>query len=291
MIHTRASVLMWCVSVYNARVCMRACRLYVISPSANPVLSPELQAKATVVDFTVTMSGLEDQLLSRVVQHEQKTLEDQLRGVYTDITANTKALQELNDTLLKRLSQSQGNLLDDTTLMTVLADIKQRSITVQNKLKSASDTRTVLTEKRELYRPVAVVGSVLFFTIQDVSRVNAMYQTSLQQFMELFGRALTTSEPNATAKQRIVNIIHTATSVITTTIVRGLYNDHKLLFKFLYLLKLSSQYGLLPADVVMLVGSPAGASPPASGQSKPFGWLPGEVCLDADLSCHVGMIS
>lgn len=96
-------------------------RLYVISSSPNPQLSPELQAKATVVDFTVTMQGLEDQLLSQVVQSEQRSLEDQLRAVYTDITANTKALSGLNDTLLKRLAQSQGNLLDDTTLMTVLA--------------------------------------------------------------------------------------------------------------------------------------------------------------------------
>lgn len=92
-----------------------------ISSSPNPQLSPELQAKATVVDFTVTMQGLEDQLLSQVVQSEQRSLEDQLRAVYTDITANTKALSGLNDTLLKRLAQSQGNLLDDTTLMTVLA--------------------------------------------------------------------------------------------------------------------------------------------------------------------------
>lgn len=67
------------------------------------------------------MQGLEDQLLSQVVQSEQRSLEDQLRAVYTDITANTKALSGLNDTLLKRLAQSQGNLLDDTTLMTVLA--------------------------------------------------------------------------------------------------------------------------------------------------------------------------
>ena len=91
-----------------------------MTSAANPSLSPELQAKATVVDFTVTAAGLEDQLLSTVVQHEQRTLDEQLRGVYADIAANSAALVQLNDALLKRLSQSQGNLLDDTTLMAVL---------------------------------------------------------------------------------------------------------------------------------------------------------------------------
>lgn len=98
-------------------------RLYLVTPSASPVLSPELQTMTAVVDFTVTSQGLEDQLLSRVVLHEQKSLDDQLRAVYTEINNNTKSLVQLNETLLKRLTQSQGNLLDDSTLMTVLSGV------------------------------------------------------------------------------------------------------------------------------------------------------------------------
>ena len=92
-----------------------------MSLNPNPLLSPELQAKTTVIDFTVTLQGLEEQVLANVIQHEQRLLEDQLRAVYADIALNTASLSVLNDTLLKRLAQSQGNLLDDVTLMTVLA--------------------------------------------------------------------------------------------------------------------------------------------------------------------------
>ena len=41
----------------------------------NPMFSPELQAKTTLIDFTVTQKGLEEQLLGRVIGKEQKALE------------------------------------------------------------------------------------------------------------------------------------------------------------------------------------------------------------------------
>lgn len=45
-------------------------RLYMTSRLANPHFSPELAAKTTIIDFTVTQGGLEQQLLSRLIQKE-----------------------------------------------------------------------------------------------------------------------------------------------------------------------------------------------------------------------------
>lgn len=42
---------------------------------ANPHYKPEMQAQATLINFTVTRDGLEDQLLAEVVAKERPDLE------------------------------------------------------------------------------------------------------------------------------------------------------------------------------------------------------------------------
>lgn len=86
----------------------------------NPSFSPELSAKTTIIDFTVTQGGLEQQLLGRVLSKEQRSLEESLNNLLADVNFNKKDLQRLEKNLLERLTQSKGNLLDDTELMDVL---------------------------------------------------------------------------------------------------------------------------------------------------------------------------
>ena len=55
---------------YNPRF-----RLILHTKLANPHYQPELQAQATLINFTVTRDGLEDQLLAAVVSMERPDLE------------------------------------------------------------------------------------------------------------------------------------------------------------------------------------------------------------------------
>ena len=62
----------------SAHVCLYAC---VQTRLSNPHFRPEVQAQCTLVNFTVTSAGLEDQLLACVVQHEMPGLEDEMKQV------------------------------------------------------------------------------------------------------------------------------------------------------------------------------------------------------------------
>ena len=50
-------------------------RMIIQTKLANPHYKPEIQAQATLINFTVTRDGLEDQLLAEVVAKERPDLE------------------------------------------------------------------------------------------------------------------------------------------------------------------------------------------------------------------------
>ena len=99
----------------------------------------ELCAQVQVVNFTVTIGGLEQQLLGRVVQKERYELEEQRQKLVEEVNSNQKLLKVLEDDLLFRLASSTGNLLDDVELIEVLQKTKQTGIEVGEKLDLRQD--------------------------------------------------------------------------------------------------------------------------------------------------------
>ena len=75
----------------------------------------------------------------------------------------------------------QGNLLDDTELIQVLATTKATAAEVTEKLAGANETDRQIRMACEEFRPVASRATLIYFLIADFSVVNCMYQTSLPQ--------------------------------------------------------------------------------------------------------------
>jgi len=226
---------------------------------ANPHFSPELAAKTTIIDFTVTQGGLEQQLLARLIGKEQKQLEDQLQQIQEEVTSNTKILQNYEDQLLERLANVEGSLLDDPEIIDVLATIKTASKEVNEKLREASEKKIEINEKRELFRPVAARGSVLYFCVVEMTQVNWMYNTSLQQFLVLFDYAIDFSPRAQLVKERVGIIIAWLTRKVYRYINRGLFERDKVTFKLLMATKILIKDGkLTSADVGLLLKAGGG---------------------------------
>jgi len=254
-------------------------RLFVTTRLPNPHFTPELSAKVTVVDFTVTMAGLEDQLLGKLILKEKHELEEQRQQLLEEVQGFKKKIKQLEDDLLFRLSNSQGNLLDDTELIDVLAVTKQTAGEVAEKLSNASETNKKINEACEEYRPVAHRATLVYFLIAEFTVVNCMYQTSLAQFNQLYELSIDRSDKANMPSKRINNIIEYLTYEIYLYIQRGLFERHKIIFALMLTNKILASAGKVRASDVDIFLKGGGALDINSVRKKPKEWILDSVWL------------
>lgn len=80
--------------------------LFLHTKLANPHYPPEIQAECTLINFTVTESGLEDQLLSLVVKKERPDLAAQKEELIQQQNGFKIKLKELESGLLHKLANA-----------------------------------------------------------------------------------------------------------------------------------------------------------------------------------------
>ncbi|KAK2835022.1 hypothetical protein Q5P01_015506 [Channa striata] len=220
-------------------------RLILHTKLANPHYQPELQAQCTLINFTVTRDGLEDQLLAAVVSMERPDLE-QLKSDLTKQQNGFKiTLKTLEDNLLSRLSSASGNFLGDTELVENLDTSKRTAAEIEEKEKEAKVTEAKINEAREHYRPAAARASLLYFIMNDLNKIHPMYQFSLKAFSVVFQKAVLKAEPDEDLKKRVANLTENITSSVFQYTTRGLFECDKLT----YIAQLSFQILLMNKEI------------------------------------------
>jgi dynein heavy chain, axonemal len=241
-------------------------RLILHTKLANPHYKPEMQAQTTLINFTVTRDGLEDQLLAEVVKAERPDLEElkvQIRKfddtLLKKLTAHFQAeltkqqndfkimLKTLEDDLLSRLSSAGDNILGDTALVENLETTKKTAAEIERKVKKltlkfqmkplilwqvaeAKVTSAQIDEAREIYRPAAARASLLYFILNELNTINPIYQFSLKAFSIVFQKAIDKAESADEVRLRVINLIDCISYSVFMYTSRGLFECDKLIF-------------------------------------------------------------
>jgi len=119
-------------------------RLILHTKMANPHYKPEMQAQTTLINFTVTPDGLEEQLLAEVVKIERPDLEQMKTEVTVQQNKFKISLKALEDELLARLASS-GDIFPLCTTSIFSLNVEPHIISPCSKAKK---TRKVLQSRQ-----------------------------------------------------------------------------------------------------------------------------------------------
>jgi len=250
-------------------------KLFLVTKLANPHFRPEIAAQCTIINFIVTESGLEDQLLALVVNIEKNELEQKKQELVKQQNEFSVTLDSLENTLLESLaSANPATILDNKELIDNLDLTKKTTISIQLQSAQAQITEQQINIERENYRMVATEGAMLYFLIIALCVIDHMYQYSLESFITFFFKAINQTKEKGEA--RIPSLILKIRYTIYQWISRGLFEKHKIIFLTLITFRLMQKkiidvaYDLAEMDFLI-------KAPPRPGVENNLDWLPNQA--------------
>lgn len=215
----------------------------------NPTLLPHLSIVVSLINFTVTAGGLQEQLLKFVVLEEAPEVEERRSTLLHQVTEGERELTALEDKILRLLSESEGMLLDQEDLIDAFREAKETASSINARVSEASLSAKVVGKQRDTYRRVASRGSCLYLAVRHMQSVDNMYAESLEHMIEQFVGAIAAYRREHTGlrsmrggdNRRLSGVTEDYLDGLTTAVsaqvlshaLRGIFDSHRLILKFL----------------------------------------------------------
>lgn len=228
-----------------------------------------MQAQTTLINFSVTRDGLEQQLLAEVVKAERPDLEHIKQKLTMQQNHFKITLKSLEDDLLVRLAAA-GDNVEDPKLVVNLEETKKTAAEIEVKVTETLITTKETDKAREIYNRVAERASLLYFILNDLHKINPMYQFSLKAFLVVFKRAIRNTLKQSKIEERVLSLLDSITYAVHLYTCRGLFEKDKIVYKTHLAFQIMLQSNEISSNELDFVLR----FPYVANIHSPFEWLP-----------------
>ena len=195
--------------------------IYLVTRDPTAHFTPDLCSRVTLVNFTVTLAGLSAQCLSEMMGVERPDVEERRANAVKQQGEYQVALRAKEASLLDCISNAQGNLLQDDTVVKTLENLKKDALHIEEEVAKCQGVMEEITKLSEqVYGPVSRKAAQLYFAVTALQMVHFLYQPSLKHFQSCFTQALKECGGTKGLLDRLYALVYQYTA-------RGLLNIHK----------------------------------------------------------------
>lgn len=154
-------------------------KLILITNQEIKSLNGDINANITIIPFTLTVSGLTDQLLSKWISVKHPETE---RNRIELLQNEGNLMQQkiiLQDKLLHELSHAEGDILKNEKLLVTLNEIKGSSVEIERSLDESYQIRVKLMGNYNQYKEICNHSAAFFIGISKIYEINTKSFTTI----------------------------------------------------------------------------------------------------------------
>lgn len=149
-------------------------------------LNGDINANVTIIPFTLTSSGLTDQLLSKWISMKHPDTEKKRVELLQNEGKLIQQKIQLQDKLLEELSHAEGDILKNEKLLATLNQIKESSVDIEKSLNESHDIRVKLLEDYNQFKEICCQSATFYVGISKIYEINAKSFTNI--FLEVLDK-------------------------------------------------------------------------------------------------------
>ncbi|KAK6455692.1 dynein heavy chain, cytosolic [Scheffersomyces xylosifermentans] len=212
-------------------------KLYLHTRDPSISLTPFISARTTVVNFTTTTGSLENKVLNISLKETKPDIEKKRTELVSLQGEYQVRLHFLEEELLRSLSESSGNILDNDYIIDTLESLKAEATEIDQKFSDSVEVMETVDKFRDHFQDVAKHLSGIFNILSRLNDINKIYNFSLLDFISTFTNILVKSAKDLNIPAFVSLIYKEYFSTVSTSLV---HND-----KIVFALCLALNYYML----------------------------------------------